>query len=298
MPPVLSSPMTIKRIHREIADAKKEDLGAITLAPTPDNLFQWKGTIPGPQGSPYEGGMFNVDIQLASDYPFSAPKVTFATRIYHMNVSDKGGICIDILKQNWSPALSLFKVMLSLSSLLTDPNPHDPLGGTIENSISIICGTHFRLFIVPSIATEYLRSREQHDRTARRWTNLYARPPAPLPIPSTSTRTPEVASSNRTKGKEKASTSGQISTASNRLRSNGSTSKTCSQPETITIDDSEDEAAAARSEAPGTSRKRQRDDHVVDINLLEEGRTLSRRRTQSRSGRLIHTSGEVIVVDD
>lgn len=43
--------------------------------------------------------------------------------IYHMNISEHGGICIDILKHNWSPALSLFKVILSLSSLLTDPNP-------------------------------------------------------------------------------------------------------------------------------------------------------------------------------
>jgi ubiquitin-protein ligase len=54
---------------------------------------------------------------------FSAPKVTFAMRIYYMNISDRGNICIDILKNNWSPPLSLFKVMLSLSSLLTDPNP-------------------------------------------------------------------------------------------------------------------------------------------------------------------------------
>lgn len=56
-------------------------------------------------------------------YRFSAPKVVFTTRLYHPNVSDSGAICVDVLKNQWSPALSLFKVMLSLSSLLTDPNP-------------------------------------------------------------------------------------------------------------------------------------------------------------------------------
>ncbi|KAI0084993.1 ubiquitin-conjugating enzyme/RWD-like protein, partial [Irpex rosettiformis] len=145
---------TLKRIHREIADLKKEDLGAIKLAPSGDNLFHWSATLPGPEGSVYEGGVFNVDIILGPDYPFSAPHMTFRTRIYHMNISERGGICIDILKHNWSPALSLFKVILSLSSLLTDPNPKDPL--------------------VPSIATEYVRNRKKHDSTAREWTRLYA----------------------------------------------------------------------------------------------------------------------------
>lgn len=56
-------------------------------------------------------------------YRFTAPKVVFTTRLYHPNVSDSGAICVDVLKNQWSPALSLFKVMLSLSSLLTDPNP-------------------------------------------------------------------------------------------------------------------------------------------------------------------------------
>ena len=63
--------MTVKRIHREIADAKKADLGAITLASTQDILFRWKGTIPGPQRSPYEGCVYNGDIQLEADYPSS-----------------------------------------------------------------------------------------------------------------------------------------------------------------------------------------------------------------------------------
>jgi len=61
--------MTVKRIHREIADLKKEDMGPITLQPSGDNLFIWKGSIPGPQGSVYEGGVFHIDVILASDYP-------------------------------------------------------------------------------------------------------------------------------------------------------------------------------------------------------------------------------------
>ncbi|KDQ55435.1 hypothetical protein JAAARDRAFT_159422 [Jaapia argillacea MUCL 33604] len=187
MPASMASSMTLKRIHREIADLKKEDLGGITLTPT-DSLFLWKASIPGPEGSCYEGGVFNAEIQLAPDYPFSAPKVIFVTRIYHMNISDRGNVCIDILKQNWSPALSIFKVILSLSSLLTDPNPKDPL--------------------VPSIANEYVRNRELHNRTAKQWTQLYARPPPPkLPTPPPPTSLPTSSATNGrqiNKGKSRA----------------------------------------------------------------------------------------------
>jgi hypothetical protein len=70
MAPAVSSQMTLKRIHREIADVAKEDLGPITLGPTSDNLFVWKGSLPGPQGSPYEGGVFDVDVVLGNDYPY------------------------------------------------------------------------------------------------------------------------------------------------------------------------------------------------------------------------------------
>jgi len=139
----------------------------MAIEPT-DNLFLWNASIPGHEGSPYEGGLFRLEIHLPHDYPFSAPKILFLTRIYHMNISDRGAVCIDILKNQWSPALSIFKVILSLSSLLTDPNPQDPL--------------------VPSIATEYVRNRKQHDNNARHWTELYARPgvspPSASPPPS------------------------------------------------------------------------------------------------------------------
>ncbi|KAH0828603.1 ubiquitin-conjugating enzyme/RWD-like protein [Lanmaoa asiatica] len=267
----------MKRIHREIADAKKEDLGAITLTPTQDSLYRWKATIPGPQGSPYEGGVFNVDIQLAHDYPHRMD-TNFCNRIYHMNISDKGGICIDILKQNWSPALSLFKVMLSLSSLLTDPNP------------------------LPAIATEYMRNRAQHDRTARRWTELYARPPSPPPqLTSASTSVPEP-SSKKMKGKENASTTQAASSSRSGGIAAGSSgsSSTRRQPqsEPIIIDDLGQEVSTPASAPPRQSgRKRRREPDIIDVDFGEE-RPRSRLRVPGYSSSRLQSSGEVIVIDD
>jgi len=73
----------------------------------------------GPPDSPYEGGVFFLDINFPQDYPFKPPNVRFTTKIYHCNVNDQGGICLDILKGEWSPALTISKVLLSICSLLT-----------------------------------------------------------------------------------------------------------------------------------------------------------------------------------
>lgn len=76
-----------------------------------------------PGFSPYSGGVFFLNIHFPSDYPFKPPKVNFTTKIYHPNINSQGAICLDILKDQWSPALTISKVLLSISSLLTDPNP-------------------------------------------------------------------------------------------------------------------------------------------------------------------------------
>jgi len=119
-----------------------------------DNLYEWVSTIMGPGSSPYQGGVFFLDINFPTDYPFKPPKVIFRTRIYHCNVNSNGQICLDILKDNWSPALTISKVLLSICSLLTDANPHDPLVG--------------------SIAQQYLSDRTSHDKTAAEWTRRFA----------------------------------------------------------------------------------------------------------------------------
>ncbi|XP_016394804.1 ubiquitin-conjugating enzyme E2 E2-like [Sinocyclocheilus rhinocerous] len=125
-----------------------------SAGPKGDNIYEWRSTILGPPGSVYEGGVFFLDIAFTPDYPFKPPKVTFRTRIYHCNINSQGVICLDILKDNWSPALTISKVLLSICSLLTDCNPADPLVG--------------------SIATQYLTNRTEHDRIAKQWTKRYA----------------------------------------------------------------------------------------------------------------------------
>lgn len=129
----------------------------------------------GPGDSPYSGGVFFLSIHFPTDYPFKPPKVNFTTRIYHPNINSNGSICLDILRDQWSPALTISKggcflyrpdlsgedvtdftvtVLLSICSMLTDPNPDDPL--------------------VPEIAHVYKTDRPRYEATAREWTRKYA----------------------------------------------------------------------------------------------------------------------------
>jgi len=146
--------MALKRIKKELEDLKRDPPAQCSAGPVGDDLFHWQATIMGPPDSPYQGGVFFLTIHFPTDYPFKPPKVAFTTRIYHPNINSNGSICLDILRSQWSPALTISKVLLSICSLLCDPNPDDPL--------------------VPEIARIYKTDREKYNELAREWTRKYA----------------------------------------------------------------------------------------------------------------------------
>lgn len=143
-----------KRIKKELLELKKNPPVGISVGGKSDNDYEWDATIIGPTGTPYTGAIFYLKIEFPKNYPYNAPKVTFITPIFHCNINPSGVICLDILKDKWSPVLTIEKILLSISSLLAEPNPIDPL--------------------VPSIANLFTENRLEHDRQARAHTLKYA----------------------------------------------------------------------------------------------------------------------------
>ncbi|KAJ7270421.1 ubiquitin-conjugating enzyme E2 [Mycena rebaudengoi] len=146
--------MALRRINKELVDLGRDPPLSCSAGPTGDNMFQWQATIMGPEESPYAGGVFFLSIAFPMNYPLTPPKVSFTTRIYHPNINADGSVCLDILKDQWSPALNISKVLLSICSLLAAPNPDDAL--------------------VPDIAHLYKTDRALFESTAQEWTRQHA----------------------------------------------------------------------------------------------------------------------------
>ena len=116
-----------RRIVKETQRLLSEPAPGISATPYRDNLRYFNIIIAGPSGSPYESGIFKLELFLPEQYPMESPKVRFLTKIYHPNIDKLGRICLDILKDKWSPALQIRTVLLSIQALLSAPNADDPL---------------------------------------------------------------------------------------------------------------------------------------------------------------------------
>lgn len=143
-----------KRLKSELRGILMDPPEGIRARPLDNSLSYWQASIKGPPNCPYEGGLFFLHLEIPKSYPMRPPIPRFITKIFHPNISYHGDIGVDMLGQNWSLALTIPKVLVSIQSLLTDPNCH-------------IC-------MESDIAQLYENDREQFDRVAREWTIKYA----------------------------------------------------------------------------------------------------------------------------
>ena len=143
-----------QRIIKETKKLESDPIVGIYAIPVPENPRYFNVSISGPKDSPYEGGLFKLQLYLPEEYPMVPPKCLFMTKIYHPNIDFLGRICLDILKKNWSPALQIRAVLLSIQSLLNEPNTADPLNEKVNE--------------------HWLRDKKDAEKTAREWTLKYA----------------------------------------------------------------------------------------------------------------------------
>ncbi|KAH7099642.1 ubiquitin-conjugating enzyme E2 [Auriculariales sp. MPI-PUGE-AT-0066] len=146
--------MAAKRIQKEVLEFERDPPAGCSAGPTGDKLFEWTATIMGPEGTPYAGGVFFLEIKFPNEYPLKAPRVSFTTKIYHPNINEDGSICFALLKDQWAPAVTVSKVLIGISSLLMEPNPADSLR--------------------PEVANQYENDRGMFVATAEDWTRQYA----------------------------------------------------------------------------------------------------------------------------
>ncbi|RNA21740.1 ubiquitin-conjugating enzyme E2 C [Brachionus plicatilis] len=111
-----------KRLQQELMSLMMSGEKGVSAFPDGDNLFKWIGTIQGPIGTVYEGLEYRLILDFPNGYPIVAPKVKFESSCFHPNVDENGNICLDILREKWSATYDVLSILLSVQSLLGDPN--------------------------------------------------------------------------------------------------------------------------------------------------------------------------------
>nr|UXY87269.1 ubiquitin-conjugating enzyme E2-21 KD [Cryptomonas sp.] len=119
---------TSNRLLKEFKEIKKEKDGNFLLHPNENNLHKWSGKIRGPVGTPYQDSFLEVICYISNSYPVTPPVIKFKSKIFHPNVHPgTGEICLDILKNQWTPAWTLLYIFKAILILLSNPEPNSPL---------------------------------------------------------------------------------------------------------------------------------------------------------------------------
>ncbi|KAJ3683803.1 hypothetical protein LUZ60_014030 [Juncus effusus] len=117
----------LKRLQAELMSLMMSGDPGISAFPEGDDIFHWRGTINGSNGTVYEGLVYKLSLTFHTDYPFKPPKVKFESSCFHPNVDLLGNICLDILQDKWTSAYDVRTILLSIQSLLGEPNNDSPL---------------------------------------------------------------------------------------------------------------------------------------------------------------------------
>lgn len=134
----------LRRLMAEYKQLTLNPPDGITAGPIDEeNFFEWEAVVLGPEGTCFEGGAFNAKLTFPPDYPLSPPKMQFTSEIFHPNIYPDGRVCISILhapgvdpmgyessSERWSPVQSVEKVLLSVISMLAEPN--DESGANVD----------------------------------------------------------------------------------------------------------------------------------------------------------------------
>jgi len=111
---------------RDFKRLQEDPPEGVSGAPGENNIMQWNAVIFGPHETPFEDGTFKLMMEFCEEYPNRPPRVKFLSKMFHPNIYADGGICLDILRNKWSPTYDVSAILTSIQSLLSDPNPNSP----------------------------------------------------------------------------------------------------------------------------------------------------------------------------
>ena len=121
-----------KRLENEFKNLTNKPVLNCVVVANDSNIRKWTVHMPGPHGSPFESGVFELSFEFPDNYPFKAPDVKFVTKMYHPNIKqDTGEICMDVFANSWSPTQKVSDIIEKLASLLVSPSTESPLEAEI-----------------------------------------------------------------------------------------------------------------------------------------------------------------------